>query len=438
MATRTDGKFSPYISWASLVFGILVAVTIVAVFIINGYKGKLFFVVITLCGALGGIVYTTRSHTIEVPHREPNEQNTYSLGFLSDIVGGVGGAYVIFMILPFDFQEPELGIDVTGSQSLIREFQQIRALVQVIAVSMVGGYGGRAILEKVQEALSLKVERLKTSQEKAAVDLENLKNEYSLKIDQIDKNDAAKGLVSRILDVFYRPSPAEWIELETAIREAHRRPGCDLCDQIFYRVKDVRASHALELISLLNTSLAGEGSQDDFNVFYQNNSQSLARIADIMQKAAKVFRLLIERTIEAPCHRYYACLAYSEKDFLYATNTHISNAKKWPLIVELLDEAIRLRDSFALSEPKQYAKDVVMENYGYYEMNKAICLIEIDESYRDGSNTESPRKTCEIIIGLLKLAYAASTSRGQSFESIFPVGLWMKKNHVEVDSLYQK
>jgi|688.fasta_scaffold199366_2 hypothetical protein len=447
---HTGKKPQLYISWASLVFGILVAVTIVAAFIINGYKGKLFFLIITLCGALGGIVYTTRSHTIEVPHIELKDLNTYSLGFLSDIVGGVGGAYVIFMILPFDFQDPPaIKMDSTVSQSLAQEFQQIRALIQVIAVSMVGGYGGRAIMEKVQDTLSLKIQGVAVRQKnvevrqemlerKATEDMEDLRREYSSKIDQINRNDAAKSIIAKILDVNYKPSQAEWNELETVIGEAYKSMGCDLCDQIYYRVKDIRAEHALELIGLLNKNLVIDGSQQGFNAFFQANRQTLARIADIMQKAAKVFRLLAETTSEAPIHRYYACWAYSEKDLLYATNTHIDNTKQWTFIVGLLDKAISIRDAFGLSEPEQYALDVIMENFGYYEMNKAICLIEIDASYRSVLDIQSSSKTREDIIGLLKYAYAASDSRGQSLETIFPVALWMLKNNVEKDSLCQK
>jgi hypothetical protein len=71
-------------------------------------------------------------------------------------------------------------------------------------------------------------------------------------------------------------------------------------------------------------------------------------------------------------------------------------------------------------------------------MNKAICLIEIDASYRSVLDIQSSSKTREDIIGLLKYAYAASDSRGQSLETIFPVALWMLKNNVEKDSLCQK
>ena len=45
-----------------------------------------FFFLIITCGALGGILYSTKSLLIEVPHHEKSDQNKISLGHVSPLL----------------------------------------------------------------------------------------------------------------------------------------------------------------------------------------------------------------------------------------------------------------------------------------------------------------------------------------------------------------
>lgn len=100
-------------------------------------------------------MYSTRNRFKEVPHHDNLDRHKISLGFIADILGGIGGAYVIFVLLPFEFQfhqiSPGEHAISSGDNTLLYEFEKIRSLIQITAVSTIGGYGGRALIERVQK-----------------------------------------------------------------------------------------------------------------------------------------------------------------------------------------------------------------------------------------------------------------------------------------------
>lgn len=122
-------------------------------FITNHSNGRLYLSLITASGGLGGVLSATRFPYMNIPHRE--KQNRYVVGFLTDILAGVAGAYIVFLILPDRLIMP---VENLGEPSL--ETEELLVNIKLIAISIVGGYLGRALLERVGKDLFSKVKIL--------------------------------------------------------------------------------------------------------------------------------------------------------------------------------------------------------------------------------------------------------------------------------------
>lgn len=88
---------------------------------------------IALFGAFGGFLYGTRLSALTFPHRKP-DSHALHLGFINDLLVGIGGAIVIFLIVPGTFE-----FDPTKPVEFLRG----------IATAFLGGYGGYALIDKV-------------------------------------------------------------------------------------------------------------------------------------------------------------------------------------------------------------------------------------------------------------------------------------------------
>jgi hypothetical protein len=98
------------------------------------------FTVVSLSGIFGGILYGMKDKRIELPYKK--SKHIIVPGLFLDILFGLAGGFIIFMIVPGEF-------DVYSG-----EFE----FMKVISVAILGGYGGRALVEKVFEQQIQKLE----------------------------------------------------------------------------------------------------------------------------------------------------------------------------------------------------------------------------------------------------------------------------------------
>jgi hypothetical protein len=144
-----SGKQCPLL--IALIFPILVIA--LAIFITNHSYGKLYLSLITASGGLGGILSATRFPYINIPHLE--NPHRYVIGFLTDVMAGIAGAYIVFLILPDRLITP---LGNNGDPYL--ETRELLVNIRLIAISIFGGYLGRALLERVGEDLFSKVKTI--------------------------------------------------------------------------------------------------------------------------------------------------------------------------------------------------------------------------------------------------------------------------------------
>lgn len=169
-------------------------------------------------GAFGGLLYSLRERKMELPYisqsafsaTEENfsdNQSTAStnegfkgeiinLGIVADCLAGIGGALGVFLLLPID--------DTTNIP-----------LFKLLATAMIGGYGGRSLLDRALDNILQKQEKLEEEQKKT--------EEHLKKQEEQSKKDAETiRQLSRYLDLSLTLSPEEEKNLLESIKTASR------------------------------------------------------------------------------------------------------------------------------------------------------------------------------------------------------------------------
>jgi hypothetical protein len=236
------------------------------------------WLVICLAGMLGGLLYGMRDKQFILPHKEHGEKNTYRPGFLLDVFFGMAGGFVVYMVIPGDFDFSAGGFDA----------------IKIIAVTLIGGYGGRALIERVYAEQVGKLERgLKDLQAK-------------------DKKDAtAIALVNKHLDTDPDMLPISDTELKTAIL----------------------SSSAKARVEIFTTARA----------FRKSMWEKERR--DLLNKVVPIFEVLIECDTENKYHRNHGQLGYALKD---------KTDPNYQLAEEELSKAIEIRDKSKVQGFRSY------------------------------------------------------------------------------------
>ena len=92
----------------------------------------LLWLIVGGAGMFGGFLFGIKDKKLTLPHRL--DKNNFEPGFIGDCLFGLAGGFLVFILLPGNF-----------------EFDSISAeeIIKILAVSVVGGYGGRALVERV-------------------------------------------------------------------------------------------------------------------------------------------------------------------------------------------------------------------------------------------------------------------------------------------------
>lgn len=178
------------------------------------------FLFLTFAGAFGGLLYTLRDKGFERPHWEGNN---YILGGLADCAYGIGGAYVVFLVIPGDFFKLTTVFEV----------------IKIFGAAIVGGYGGRGLVDRVLADFLKKAEQV-----------EKTVSEVKEKVETTEKlNEKALDLVDRQLDFVSPRVPPE--ELKEAIKNASSSTRAE----IYKQVRRLRAENAKDNKQIMELSI---------------------------------------------------------------------------------------------------------------------------------------------------------------------------------------
>ena len=92
----------------------------------------LLWLVVAGAGMFGGFLFGIKDKTLTLPHRK--SKYVIEPGFVGDCLFGLAGGFLVFILLPGNFE-----FNLAKPEEIIK----------IVAVAVVGGYGGRALVEKV-------------------------------------------------------------------------------------------------------------------------------------------------------------------------------------------------------------------------------------------------------------------------------------------------
>jgi len=242
--------------------------------------GASIFAMITAVGAFGGLLYAVRDSGLELPHRDADKQHVIRLGWVADCAYGIAGAYVVFLILPTDLTGNGTAEDLLSSGSVL-------GLLKLLAVSVVGGYGGRSLVDRALANIAKDAEEAK----KDAAEAKN-------KVVQIETVDTkARELVNRHIDKSEEVQDLQG--MQDAVKAASRAARFE----IFKEARAVRTANWNKDVPL-------------------------------MERTIPVFQALIDNNEKDKFHRNFGQLGYALKD---------QENPDWAGAYRTLDTAIALR-----------------------------------------------------------------------------------------------
>ncbi|WP_228008522.1 C39 family peptidase [Microcystis aeruginosa] len=121
---------------------------------------------LVLAGALGGLLYSILlDGELELPSWSKKNPNNLNPGFLAEIFVGISGAFIAYSVLPQELkQRGEQGLEIT-----------------IFVTGLVGGYGGKAILDAALEKVMERIKTADLAKEKAESQCKELEEKIHIR-----------------------------------------------------------------------------------------------------------------------------------------------------------------------------------------------------------------------------------------------------------------
>jgi len=273
-----------------------------------------FWFIVSMAGLIGGLLSSSQGKNLELPSIV---EGSFKPGLIADALIGIAGAYVVFLIIPDT---------VLKTNALLQDPPQPNSLeiIKSIAIGIVGGYGGRAFLNRV--IANLLNEEVKNINQK----VENINKEVKnndMAITKISKGDEANALVDIHFSRINPLDDKELAQLKQALSEA---------------------SEELKIQTRLKAERA-----------WRKEIKESPNTTKILKRAINVFRILTE--IDGKAHENHGNLASALKA-----------QEQWEEAEQEFSQAIERLDKDSNSKLRKF-----------YELHRAICRIKSNSPLSD-------------------------------------------------------
>jgi hypothetical protein len=257
------------------------------------------FLLIVIAGAFGGLLYSIQNRKLNLPSYN-SKTKEIELGVIADCLMGVGGALVVFLIVP-------------GGATQLQ-------LLELCATSIIGGYGGRSLIDQaldgmLRQQVQENTKKIEADKKQAERDADTLKY-LSIYLDK--SLDLAPNYEETLLKNIKHTSLTirRWVFDKTQLE--------------FY---NIRQKEKLETLD-----------------------------KKLVDNARKIFESLRDADEAKINDRYPAHVAYT-----------LMEVKEWNEAIKQLDEAKK-----RLKSPKNEGGDK-RKNEIVYEVNQAVCQLNINQ-----------------------------------------------------------
>ncbi|KST65962.1 type II toxin-antitoxin system HicB family antitoxin [Mastigocoleus testarum] len=294
------------------------------------------FIAITISGAFGGLLSSLNSKELRFP--KINRQGIINFGFLGELLIGIGGAYTIFLLLPFDISNGNY-----NSENFIDG-------IKFIAVGVIGGFSGNLITTRAADKVIQQLKRNDEDLLEKGKELEQRNQELSEIIRR--RTQEAEYLLERITNDVrgvkeQYDKDADALSLVIRHLDKHHGLNSEQIDLMKEKIKDASPSQKVQMFYL-----AKKAREENWQIN-----------KEYMERTISVFQGLIDSDSGKRFHRNYAQLGYALKDKLCPEYTRA---------IENFNTAIAIRDNIRSQA-----------GFGRYEINRAICRIMLDENFRE-------------------------------------------------------
>ncbi len=362
---------------------------------------------ILLAGSFGGLLYSLQNGELKLPHISEDSPSTVLvgensvnsdqklvtesasgnfnkssakviyLGVIADCLIGIGGALVVFLILP------------GGEENL--------SLIKFLGTAIIGGYGGRSLLNQAVDGIAKRQEKIEkqVNQNKGELDvtrqeLDATKQKLKAVEDQAQIDGQTLKFLSRHLDR----------SLTLSLEQENK-----LIENIQY------ISTATRTYIFRQTQL----------VLYENAEPQKESIEEqLVKNALKIFIALRDSDKNKDNDRYPAHIAY----------TYMS-LKDWSKAIEQLGEAKQKLIQQPGYSSKQNIQDEIV-----YDCHLVICKVEAYPSDKEMILKElHPLKQK---LATLKPPIKLDEIKSSVIKRQNPIAVWLEDNNLDVDTLQLK
>ena len=280
-------------------------------------------------GILGGVIYTiVVDGYVEMPRYFEGKGDAFKAGLFGDILLGIAGAFILSFLLPSEFLNSDLE-SPSGSA--------------IATIGIVGGYGGRAIIQfsieqffktagglygARAEILEQQIERQRARYKVPVVAVSPLEAEIIEPVERVDasigenvdSSSQALALIEQVDDYIQAGlSEAEWLQVVQQLQDA----SASMQQSLFSALVDLR-------------QMSGSG---------QLMSEQLLRMGSVLEALASYFKLAD--------HPVYHQLGVLYRDF---------SPPDYSKALSALDLAIAHRGALTVGQPWQYELDRAVAN----------------------------------------------------------------------------